>query len=68
LEEYEMKRDSDSLKGLGSRMGIVGIHPAVFRKSVETLDGKRVVKHSLVKERKERAKSVAGAEIGGQGG
>jgi hypothetical protein len=53
LEEYEMKRDSDSLEGLGSRTGIVGIHPAFFRKSVEALDGEGVVKHSCCKERKE---------------
>jgi hypothetical protein len=38
-------------------MGIVGIHPAVFRKSAEALEWKRVVKHSWSKERKERSKS-----------
>jgi hypothetical protein len=63
LEEYEMKRDSDSLEGLDSRMGIVGIHPAVFRKSAEELDGKRVMKHSWCKERKERGKRAAEGEI-----
>jgi hypothetical protein len=44
-------------------MGIVGIHPAVFRKSAEELDGKGVVKHSLVKERKERRKRVVEVKI-----
>jgi hypothetical protein len=33
-------------------------HPAVLKKSAEAVDCKRVVKHSLFKERKERAKSV----------
>jgi hypothetical protein len=32
-------------------------HPAVFRKSAEASDCKGIVKHSLGKERKERAKS-----------
>jgi hypothetical protein len=41
-------------------MGIVGIHPAVFRKSADRLDCKRVVKYSWCKERKERRKSAAG--------
>ncbi len=43
-------------------MGIVGVHPAVFRKTAEAVDCKRVVKHSLCKERKERAKSETGEE------
>jgi hypothetical protein len=34
------------------------IHPAVFKKSVDLPDCKGVLKHSLVKERKERAESV----------
>jgi hypothetical protein len=38
-------------------MGIVGVYPAFFRKSAEALEWKRVVKHSLSKERKERSKS-----------
>jgi len=32
-------------------MGIVGIHPAISRKSVEAFDSKRVVKRSLCEER-----------------
>jgi len=40
-----------------SRLGIDGIHPAVFRKCVESLDCKREVKRSSCKEGKERAKS-----------
>jgi hypothetical protein len=38
-------------------MGIVGVHPAVFRKSAEALEWKRVVKHFWSKERKKRSKS-----------
>jgi hypothetical protein len=45
-------------------MGIVGIHPAVFRKSAEELDGEGVVKHSWCKERKECGESAAGAKNG----
>jgi hypothetical protein len=33
-------------------------HPAIVRKSADPLDSKRDVKHSLSKERKERAKSA----------
>jgi hypothetical protein len=33
------------------------IHPALFRKSAEAVDGKRVVKHSWCEEREERGKS-----------
>jgi hypothetical protein len=57
-----MKRDRDSLEGLDSRTRIVGIHPAVFRKSAEELDGERVVKHSWCKERKECGENAAGAK------
>jgi hypothetical protein len=35
-------------------MGRTDIHPAVLRKSVDVVDGKRVVEHSLVKEQKEQ--------------
>jgi hypothetical protein len=35
-------------------------HPAVFRKSVDASEWKRVMKRSWCKERKERAKSAAG--------
>jgi hypothetical protein len=36
------------------------MHPAVLEKSADLVGGKRVLEHSLVKERKERAKSGVG--------
>jgi hypothetical protein len=36
---------------------LLGYTPAVFGKSAEAIDWKRVVKHSLGKERRERAKN-----------
>src|SRR5713226_6637252 len=39
-------------------MGRAGYTPAVFRKRVDPCECKRVVKHSLSKERKERMKSA----------
>src|SRR5438309_11286917 len=49
-----LKRNVDTRRGMSSEMEIIGVHPAVFRKSAELLVSKRVVKHSWCKERKER--------------
>jgi hypothetical protein len=46
-----------------SGMGSGGMHPAVFRKSAEPFDGKRVVKHSWSKECKEQIKSEGKDEM-----